>query len=370
VNHFINTAASDLSRARTVGLNQLTPEPFPVLVVGTRSNHQFFFSNRGTLETWSGASDYGLRVTVGSVNTGPLAATFSLAIDGEADAVTVPFDVNQAGLQNILNDVATIGTTDGGVDVLSQGNGRFLIGYREFGIPSEITANGALLIPDCNAVLEILTTGSATARQLMSLTLTRTIPAQVTSWNTITSPYAGWSGVIPLDSAAAKELLWTNGVVRGEYLECGTLLTVEVIDNSGNAFAYFQAPITLRALNYMDTTTLPVGPTTNAQTNASGNTTVAPTSQLHTETLTISGGASVRNILVSSAGLVAGARIDLVLLFTGANGSQVKVYANTTGGALLFDFTRAGDEANALFTIYADGNGSFKDKLATIPAFG
>jgi hypothetical protein len=50
VNHFINTAASDLSRARTVGLNQLTPEPFPVLVVGTRSNHQFFFANRGTLE--------------------------------------------------------------------------------------------------------------------------------------------------------------------------------------------------------------------------------------------------------------------------------------------------------------------------------
>lgn len=370
MNHFINTAASDLSRARTVGLNQLTPEPFPVLVVGTRSNHQFFFANRGTLETWSGSTDYRMRVTVGDCYAGPIGATFSLTVDGE-DPVTIGFDCTAAGLQNILNDIATVGTDDGGVDVISQGFGRFLIGYRELGVPTDITTDGALLLPDCEAVLNVLTAGSSTTRQLLSLTLTRTTPAQVTAWNTITSPYAGWSGVIQLDSAAALELIRVNGVERNGSIECQTLLTVEVIDNNANAFAYFQAPITLRALNYMQTiTTLPVGPTSNAQTNASGDTTVAPTSQIHTETITISGAASVRNILVSSTNLVAGARIDLVLLFTGANGQQVKVYANTTGGTLLFDFTRAGDEANALFVLYADGLGSFKDKLATIPAFG
>lgn len=369
MNHFINTAATDLSRARTTGLTQLTPEPFPVLVVGTRSNHQFFFANRGTLETWSGSSDYRMRVTIGDTYAAPIGSTFSLTVTGES-AVTINFDCNASGLQNILNGITTVGTTDGGVDVLSQGFGRFLIGYRSIGIPASITTNGALLLPDCNATLQTLTAGSSTTRQLLSLTLVRDTPAQVTSWNTITSPYAGWSGVIALDSAAAKELIRTNGVQRGAYTECVSLITVEVIDNSGNSFAYFQSPILLRSLNYMDTTTLPVGPTTKAQTNASGDTTVAPTSQIHTETLTISGAASVRNILVSSTGLVAGARIDIITLFTGADGTRIKIYANTTGGALLFDFTKAGGEANALWVLYADGLGGFKDKLDTVPAFG
>ena len=370
MNHFINTAATDLSRARTTGLNQLTPEPFPVLVVGTRSNHQFFFANRGTLETWSGLNTYSLRVTIGDAFIGPIASTFTLTPDGE-DPLVIPFDCDQAGLQNILNDSTVIGTTDGGVDVISQGFGRFLIAYRELGLPADITADGALLIPDCSATITVLRSGSSTVRQLLLLTLSRTVPAQVTAWTPITSPYAGWSGVIPLDSSATQQLLITNGVRVGAFVECQTLITVEVIDADANAFAYFQAPILLRSLNFMDTSTLPVGPTSSTvNATAPASYTVAPTSQIHTATVNLSGIAGTYNVLVLTTGLIAGARIDIVCLFTGANSTVVNVYTNTAGGVRMFQFTRAGDEPNALFVLYADGVGGFKDKLATIPAFG
>jgi hypothetical protein len=372
VNHFINTAATDLSRARTVGLNQLTPEPFPVLVVGTRSNHQFFFASRGTLETWSGDPTYRLRVTIGDAYAAPIASTFKLTA-GNATPIAVPFDVDQAGLQNTLNGITAVGTTDGGVDVISQGLGRFLIAYRVLGAPATtIATDGALLTPDCVATLVTLTAGSSTTRALLMLTLQRTVPARVVTWSTITTPYAGWSGVIPLDSSAAIELLRINGVQRGEMIECATLITVEVIDPDANPFAYFQAPIILRANNSImpASTDLTVGPSSSTQTAAApGTTNVAPTSQIHTATITFSGIAGTYNVLVNSDNLVAGARIDIVALFTGANSTRVKIYANTTGGTLLFDFTRAGDEANALFVIYANGLGSFKDKQQVIPAF-
>jgi hypothetical protein len=370
VNNFLNTAASDISRARTVGLNQLTPEPFPILMVGTRSTQRFFFAERGTLEDWSGDATYGLRVTVGNVIAPPKGSTFTLAV-GSGDPFTLPFDLDGAGLQNALNDDATI-VTDGGVDVSYQGLGRFLIAYRAVGIPSAIVADAALLFPDCTAEVTTLTAGDATTRQLVMLTLRSNTPAQSTSWNVIASPYAGWEGTIDLTSAAAYELLRLNGAPTTDgLLQCPTVLTVEVIDASGNSFAYYQTPITLRGLNYMDTSTLAVGPTRNAQaTSAAGTVTVTPASQIHTERITVTGAAVARDITVATTGLVAGARIDIECILTGAtDGTRIRIYAVSTAGTLLFEFTRSDGEPNALFSMYYNGAGGFDRKLATVPAF-
>lgn len=376
MNHFINTAATDLSRARTTGLNQLTPEPFPVLVVGTRTTHKFFFADRGTLESWSGQANYSLRVTVGDAYSPPVGSTFELTVASE-DPLNIAYDVDQAGLQNVLNDSAGV-TADGGVDVLSQGIGRFLIAYRAAGLPaSAIVADGALLNPDSTADLLTLRTGDSTHRQLMMLTLSRTVPVQVETWTPILSPYAGWSGDIPLTSSATIQLLRLNGVQHGPYIQCTTLITVEVLDASQYPTAYFQAPLILRAINEtlstvpVDTTTLPVGPTDAEQTIAApGSLTVTPTSQIHTASVSVTGIAGAYNLLVQSTGLVAGARIDLIVLFDVADAVQIalSIYTTSTGGELLFQFTRV-HEQNALFVLYANGSGGFKRVSATVPAF-
>ncbi len=368
--NYINTAASDIARARTVGLTQLTPEPFQVLVVGTRTTQAFIFANRGTLETWSGATDRTLRLTVGNSVSPPQGATFALTV-GSGDPLTIPFDADAAGLKNALNDDATI-DGDGGVDVVTQGLGRFLIAYKEVGTVSAIVASAALTYPDCSASVAVLTTGDSTTRQLVMLTISRSIAAQSTAFDAISTPYAGFSCILDLNTAAAKEFMRINGELRGAYLECTTLLTLEVFDASGNPTCYYQSSVQLRALNYDNAVTLmETGPTRNAQANSSGDVTVTPLSQIHTERITVTGASGTRNIVVlSPSGIVAGARIDLVFILSGAtNGTRLKIYALSTSGTLLFDFTRDGDEANAEFILYANGAGGFDRKEQTIPAF-
>ena len=248
MNHFIDTAAPDLSRARTVGLNQLTPAPFPVMVVGTTSTHRFFFASAGVLESFSGAPDYSLRVTLGGAIAAPVRGTWELTVAAETPQ-QLAFDIDPAGLEKVLNDSATI-TSEGGVTVSSAGPGRFLIAHKSEGAVAGLTVDGASLVPDCTARVSVLAAGDASTRNLFSLELRRNLPLQDAGWQAISSPWAGWSGTLSLTSADVYQLLETNGVLRGDFLECTTLITVEVIDSNDNPTAYFQSPVLLRALNY------------------------------------------------------------------------------------------------------------------------
>lgn len=97
---------------------------------------------------------------------------------------------------------------------------------------------------------------------------------------------------------------------------------------------------------------------------------VNPTTVLHTEQITITGAATVRNLVIHSEGLTPGARIDLAIVFGAvANGVTLNIYDNGTDGPLMFSFIRAGDEPNALFRIVADDTGGFLDVEQVIPAF-
>lgn len=73
---------------------------------------------------------------------------------------------------------------------------------------------------------------------------------QTTGWSPITSPNNGWSGVLALDDAALLTLLEEEGETIGDFFQCSTLLTVEVLDPNNTPTAYYQTPIILRALNY------------------------------------------------------------------------------------------------------------------------
>lgn len=261
MNNFINTAATDIARARTVGLNQLTPEPFPVIVVGTQPSMSWFFANRGVIESWSGAGDLTLRVTVADVSLLPVDGTWSIACGTTA---TLPWYTNPAGLQNALNNLSTV-NSDGGVLVESlptaipgtyaqcDGSVGFLIAHKSTGVKTGFTVSPALLVPDCTARLSVLTNGNASTRQLTSLALTRTTMAQLENWSTVSTPYAGWSGTLALDTSAALQFIALQGQRMpngGPGRQAQTLLTVETIDASGNRTARYQTPIILRALNY------------------------------------------------------------------------------------------------------------------------
>jgi hypothetical protein len=248
MNHFINTSATDLARARTVSLLNTLPAPFPVLTVGSQTEHKFFFTTNGAIDTNIDPTTNVLRVTIGDVAAAQTNGVFSLTI-GATDPITLRWDIDAPGLQNALNSNSSI-IASGGVDVSRQGDGQFLIAYRAVGAVATIIFNGKLLVPDCTITSLVLTEGTSTARQFLMVTIARVVPLQTTTFTAIVSPYAGYEGYLRLSSSAAMELVRMNGVRRGNFIECQTVINVETIDTSGNITPYYQSPVLLRALNY------------------------------------------------------------------------------------------------------------------------
>lgn len=94
--------------------------------------------------------------------------------------------------------------------------------------------------------------------------------------------------------------------------------------------------------------------------NTTGNSTITPTSLIHTEQLTIGGVDTPRNIILDPTGLTKGTRLDVAVTMSSlANGSTVNFYNASTGGALLLTFQKLNSEANALFRFAYDGAGLF-----------
>jgi hypothetical protein len=114
-------------------------------------------------------------------------------------------------------------------------------------------------------------------------------------------------------------------------------------------------------------TNLPSGPSENAQANATGDSTVTPLSQLHTEKIVFTGSAGTRNVIIGTTGLAGGARIDIQAAFDCDNG--VRVIIKNVNGTVLFDFTRNGDETSAFFKAKGRGWGGLEAVEQTIPAF-
>ena len=375
MDHYINTNATDLARAKTVGLQNLQPMPFPVLTVGNQTTQRFFFANRGVLESWSGNANYSLRITVGKVLGGPTDGTWTFTVGSNA-AITLPFDVNAAGLEFAINNDATI-LAEGGVNVEEAAPGFFLIAWRQLGAIASLAADAGLLEPDCTAELITLATGSASIRAYVLLNLRRNVSQQLTSFTVISSPYAGWSGVLDLNTAAAIELMRQEGEIRDEFLECDALLTLEVTDDSGNRGVFYQTQLTLRAPNYSvasSQTSLPVaiGPSFHASTNNSGNTTVTLTSRIHTEFITVGGAARTSSIVLASTGLTGvNATVALRFLLPATGSIVLNVYDQSTGGTLLatVNSDASGFVPSALLTFVWDGS-NFRRVEEAIPSFG
>ena len=258
MNHFINTSATDLARARTVSLLNTLPAPFPVLTVGSQTQHSFFFTNNGAIDTSIDPATNVLRVTIGDVSSAQTNGVFSLTV-GATAPITLRWDIDAPGLQNALNSNSSI-IASGGVDVSRQGDGQFLIAYRALGAVSTILFSGALLVPDCTITSLVLTTGTSTARQFLMVTIARVVPLQTTTFTVIASPYAGYQGYIRLISSTAMELIRMNGVKRGNFLECQSVINVETIDTNGNVMPFYQSPVLLRALNYSLESLTPIAP--------------------------------------------------------------------------------------------------------------
>jgi hypothetical protein len=93
----------------------------------------------------------------------------------------------------------------------------------------------------------------------------------------------------------------------------------------------------------------------HSQANATGNSTATPTSQLHTETLAITGAVRTSQIIIGTSNIVAGAR--MVLRFTGTPvaGITLQIRSAITGGPLITTLVTDGSILQAWMQVFFDG---------------
>ncbi len=306
--HYINTAAVEPSRSRTPSLVTTQPQPFPVLFVGDTRPHLFFFHQNGTIEDFSGAVGYTLTVTVGKPNGGPQGGTYAVTY-GADTTPALPFDtlaVDLAAALNALQDVID----DGGVTVEGEFP-TFLVYNSAVGSVPTMTVSAALLAPDSNAVVTVLTTGTGSVRQQTQIALRRLAVAAQSTWTRISSPYAGWSGTLSTNTESALALLADSGEDVGGYLQAETVVSAEVTDASNNIVAYYQQTVFLRGKNSdFGATTVPAVSTQLVTANSTTGALVSPTNffsgnkQSGTVTLT-AGAGSITNANITASSVIA-----------------------------------------------------------------
>lgn len=109
----------------------------------------------------------------------------------------------------------------------------------------------------------------------------------------------------------------------------------------------------------------------NAQSNNTGSSTVTPGSQLHTEVITITGAAGTRDIVVLAAGLVAGAHCALRFVLPAVAGINVRVFDQSTSGALLTTISSTADGFTPAARVELEYDGAnWNRDFLIIPAFG
>lgn len=187
-------------------------------------------------------------------------------------------------------------------------------------------------------------------------------------------------GLIPLITTAG----WNNGTQQnctfvlnpadtdqalGAADSADFWIVLNGLTSAGALVLYAAGRLTIfNAAAQLPPSTLPA-PSYHAQNNTAGNTNVAPTSNMHTEVITVGGTARTSNIVVQQNGLAAGARVDVLIdASTAITGIILQFYLGSLGGANPFAFYTAGGSKRGLFRFYFDG-GNLQPLEQTNPAY-
>jgi hypothetical protein len=122
----------------------------------------------------------GIRVAIGAIDESPLAGTWTLSYGGDT-TTALAFNATPAVVQAALNLLASI-TAAGGVTVSKIGD-NYNIVFNTVGARTELTTNGAALIPLSAATVASLQTGDANKPAIYLVHLQRTVAGLATSFS-------------------------------------------------------------------------------------------------------------------------------------------------------------------------------------------
>lgn len=125
---------------------------------------------------------------------------------------------------------------------------------------------------------------------------------------------------------------------------------------AGNLILYAAGTVTIfNAATQLPPSSLPT-PSFHETFQSVGNSTITPTSNLHTEQITVSGSARTSNLIISQAGLAIGARLDLLIVADAAvTGIIFQIFIGSLGGPNPFAFDTSGGSKRGIYRFVFDG---------------
>lgn len=357
---FVNVAAGAISSALVRSVTDMTPVPFPELVIGDgRSYELYFVDGRGNYAAFSGDGSYIPYVAIGGCGF-PSGGTAKWTFGGQHTS-PLSYNVSPAALQAALEALSSIGS--GNVSVAGVAGKYYVITFQGAlgSLPQpEVTVDFSGLTPASTVDVSTITAGSASpatnAVQLATLALNPITFAD--NWTPITN---GWTGslsartleIFEAFAAAGGTLSETFQVtvanadgVRTTYVKVASSIQCTIV--SPESFAGADKPLlaTQAALN---AAVLGLNNFTRESLTSSGagNTNVtrpAASSRHHLARVAFTGAAGVRTVsLLTTNSPNPGDVVLLALLPDATAGNELKVYNATTGGTLLADITTAAD---------------------------
>jgi hypothetical protein len=121
----------------------------------------------------------GIKVAVGAIDESPAAGTWLMSYGGNTTSA-LPYNATAAQLQAALNALASI-TAAGGVTVSKIGD-NYNIAFNTAGVRTELTTDGASLIPLSTAVVATLQAGTVSKPQISLVHLQRTVAGLATTF--------------------------------------------------------------------------------------------------------------------------------------------------------------------------------------------
>lgn len=131
-------------------------------------------------------------------------------------------------------------------------------------------------------------------------------------------------------------------------------LAVTGVTTSGNTLVYGAGYVKIFNPGGVPANT-PSYVTEHAQTNNSGNTLIAPQSQLHLEILTVGGIARTSVIIVSTIGLIDGARPKIHFVLPATASIILQMRSGTVTGDVIATHTTNGTDRTANYEMYFNG---------------
>lgn len=181
----------------------------------------------------------------------------------------------------------------------------------------------------------------------------------VANWN------AGTAAQVTFNLSPAQTDFSLNGAAEEDYW-----LTLVGTLSGGGQIVYAAGTVRI-----FDPGLPPIPPTGfvsyEAIANSAGNSVVTPASQIHLARITVTGSARASSIVVSAAGLTAGAHVSLSFNLPSTPGIVLNVYDQSTSGTLITSLTTIGGgfEPNAWIELYYDG-ANVQGGFHVVPSFG